>query len=72
MVSTFSALLYAVNTMKNTIDDAVYIIDWSGLIDPDGQPVFTRQLELITRGENDEFVTRQLLPVRFVPLTGGY
>jgi len=29
MVSMFSALLHAINTIKNTIDDADYIIDWS-------------------------------------------
>jgi len=28
MVSLFSALLHAIHTMKNTIDDADYIIDW--------------------------------------------
>jgi hypothetical protein len=27
MVSAFSALLYAINTMKNTIDDPEYIVD---------------------------------------------
>jgi len=32
MVSMFSALLHAINTMKNTIDDADYIIDWIVLI----------------------------------------
>jgi succinate dehydrogenase hydrophobic anchor subunit len=28
MVLLFSALLHAINTMKNTIDDADYIINW--------------------------------------------
>jgi|GEM_PF-2547903 len=32
MVSMFSALQHAINTMKNTIDDADYIIDWIVLI----------------------------------------
>lgn len=32
MVSIFSALLHAANTMKNTIDDADYIIDLSYII----------------------------------------
>jgi len=29
MVSMLSALLHAINTIKNTIDDADYSIDWS-------------------------------------------
>ena len=28
MVSVFSALMPAINTIKNTIDDADYIINW--------------------------------------------
>ena len=32
MVSIFSALLHAINTMKHTIDDAEYIVDWIVLI----------------------------------------
>jgi len=32
MVSLFLALPAAENTMKNTIDDADYIINWIGLI----------------------------------------
>tara|TARA_X000000950_G_C13745516_1_gene590366 strand:+ start:851 stop:976 length:126 start_codon:yes stop_codon:yes gene_type:complete len=32
MAPMISALLHAVNTMKNTINDADYIIDWIVLI----------------------------------------
>ena len=32
MVSAFFALLHATNTMKDTIDDADYIINWIALI----------------------------------------
>ena len=42
------------------------------MIIPVGSPFSTQQLILITRGENDEFITRQILPVRFVPLTGEH
>lgn len=42
------------------------------MIIPVGSQFSTQQLILITRGENDEFVTRQVLPVRFVPLTGEH
>jgi protein-L-isoaspartate(D-aspartate) O-methyltransferase len=42
------------------------------MIIPVGSPFSTQQLILITRGENDEFITRQVLPVRFVPLTGEH
>jgi len=42
------------------------------MIIPVGSPYTTQQLILITRGENNEFVTRQVLPVRFVPLTGQH
>jgi protein-L-isoaspartate(D-aspartate) O-methyltransferase len=42
------------------------------MIIPVGSPFSTQQLLLITRGENDEFITRQILPVRFVPLTGKH
>ncbi len=30
------------------------------------------QLTLVTKGEDGEIVTREILPVRFVPLTGGH
>ncbi len=42
------------------------------MIIPVGSRFTTQQLILITRGENNEFVTRQVLPVRFVPLTGQH
>lgn len=42
------------------------------MIIPVGSQFSTQQLILITRGENDEFITRQVLPVRFVPLTGEH
>ena len=42
------------------------------MIIPVGSRFSMQQLVLITRGENDDFVTRQLLPVRFVPLTGDH
>ena len=32
MISMSSAMLHAINTMKNTIDDADYIINWSYVI----------------------------------------
>jgi len=42
------------------------------MIIPVGSQFSTQQLVLISRGENDEFITRQVLPVRFVPLTGEH
>ena len=42
------------------------------MIIPVGSRYTTQQLILITRGENNEFVTRQVLPVKFVPLTGQH
>ena len=42
------------------------------MIIPVGSPFSTQQLILITRSQNDEFITRQVLPVRFVPLTGEH
>jgi len=42
------------------------------MIIPVGSPFSVQQLVLITRGEDDEFITRQVLPVRFVPLTGDH
>ena len=40
------------------------------MIIPVGSPFATQELILITRSGEDEIVTRQVLPVRFVPLTG--
>ena len=42
------------------------------MIIPVGSQFSTQQLLLVTRNENDEFTTRQVLPVRFVPLTGDH
>jgi protein-L-isoaspartate(D-aspartate) O-methyltransferase len=42
------------------------------MIIPVGSPFSTQQLILITRSDNDAFITRQVLPVRFVPLTGDH
>ncbi len=42
------------------------------MIIPVGSPFATQQLLLITRSGSDEFITRQVLPVRFVPLTGDH
>ena len=42
------------------------------MIIPVGSRFSTQQLVLITRGDDDEYITRQLLPVRFVPLTGEH
>jgi len=42
------------------------------MIIPVGSRFSTQQLVLITRSENDEFITRHVLPVRFVPLTGEH
>ena len=42
------------------------------MIIPVGSRFSTQQLILITRNEEDEFITRQVLPVRFVPLTGEH
>ena len=42
------------------------------MIIPVGSRFFTQELILITRSDNDEFITRQVLPVRFVPLTGEH
>lgn len=39
------------------------------MIIPVGGQFSTQHLVLITRSDNDEFITRQVLPVRFVPLT---
>ncbi len=42
------------------------------MIIPVGSRFTTQELILITRVNQDEVVTRQVLPVRFVPLTGGH
>ena len=42
------------------------------MIIPVGSRFSTQELILITRINQDEVVTRQVLPVRFVPLTGGH
>jgi protein-L-isoaspartate(D-aspartate) O-methyltransferase len=42
------------------------------MIIPVGSRFSVQQLVLITRGADDEFITRQVLPVRFVPLTGDH
>jgi protein-L-isoaspartate(D-aspartate) O-methyltransferase len=42
------------------------------MVIPVGSPFSIQQLVLVTRGDDDEFITRQLLPVRFVPLTGDH
>ena len=42
------------------------------MIIPVGSRFSTQELILITRVNQDEVVTRQVLPVRFVPLTGGH
>ena len=42
------------------------------MIIPVGSRFSTQELILITRVNEDEVLTRQVLPVRFVPLTGGH
>lgn len=42
------------------------------MIIPVGSRFATQELILITRKNQDEVVARQVLPVRFVPLTGGH
>ncbi len=42
------------------------------MIIPVGSRFSTQELILITRVNQDELVTRQVLPVRFVPFTGGH
>ncbi len=42
------------------------------MIIPVGSRFSTQELILITRINQDELFTRQVLPVRFVPLTGGH
>ena len=42
------------------------------MIIPVGSRFSTQELILITRINQEEVITRQVLPVRFVPLTGGH
>ncbi len=42
------------------------------MIIPVGSRFSTQELILIRRSDKDEFITRQILPVRFVPLTGDH
>lgn len=41
------------------------------MVIPVGPPFLVQQLVLVTKGEDGSLQTRQLLPVRFVPLTGA-
>ena len=42
------------------------------LVIPVGEPFAVQLLLLVRKGENGEVTVRQILPVRFVPLTGGH
>jgi protein-L-isoaspartate(D-aspartate) O-methyltransferase len=42
------------------------------MVIPVGGPFFVQQLMLVEKGEKGEIQTRQILPVAFVPLTGGH
>jgi protein-L-isoaspartate(D-aspartate) O-methyltransferase len=42
------------------------------MVIPIGGPFFTQYLTLIEKDARGKIRTRQLLPVRFVPLTGGH
>lgn len=42
------------------------------MIIPVGGPFFVQQLMLVEKGQQGEIQTRQILPVAFVPLTGGH
>lgn len=42
------------------------------MVIPVGGPFFVQQLMLVQKGEKGELQTRQVLPVAFVPLTGGH
>lgn len=42
------------------------------MVIPVGGPFMTQQLMLVEKGENGATRTRQILPVAFVPLTGGH
>jgi protein-L-isoaspartate(D-aspartate) O-methyltransferase len=41
------------------------------MVIPVGGPFFVQQLMLVEKGEDGRVTSRQILPVRFVPLTGG-
>jgi protein-L-isoaspartate(D-aspartate) O-methyltransferase len=42
------------------------------MVIPVGGPFFVQQLMVVEKGEKGELQTRQVLPVAFVPLTGGH
>ena len=42
------------------------------MVIPVGGPFFVQQLLLVEKGEEGDIQTRQVLPVAFVPLTGGH
>ena len=42
------------------------------MIIPVGTMFMTQQLLLVTKQDKDKLITRQILPVRFVPVTGGH
>lgn len=42
------------------------------MVIPVGSPFLTQQLLLVEKDEDGTLTTRQILPVRFVPLTGGH
>ena len=42
------------------------------MIIPVGGPFLTQYLMLVEKDESSKIKTRQLLPVAFVPLTGGH
>ncbi len=42
------------------------------MVIPVGEPYRVQQLVLVTKADDGSVQTRQLLPVRFVPLTGGH
>jgi len=42
------------------------------MVIPVGSRFLTQQLVLIEKQQDGQLITQQLLPVRFVPLTGGH
>jgi protein-L-isoaspartate(D-aspartate) O-methyltransferase len=42
------------------------------MVIPVGAPFLTQQLMLVEKSRDGSIVTRQILPVRFVPLTGRH
>jgi protein-L-isoaspartate(D-aspartate) O-methyltransferase len=42
------------------------------MVIPVGSQFMTQQLLLITKGKGNKITTRQILPVKFVPLTGKH